>query len=100
MGTLYRIVARTPSGKTFEPNAVFDRAAAACKVRELNERYSYQNYDYVAQAVNLLTLPSWQLADLFQAGKISYGEVQEILGSEVAQLILKRSIARNSSGCR
>lgn len=91
MPTLYRIVAQTADGDTFESTEVFDHATAARQVRELNERYGRRRQAYIAQAVNLAMLSLWQLSDLFQSGKINYAELQESAGMKAAQQVFEHT---------
>lgn len=88
MQTLYRIVARTIEGEFYPQDQVFDRATVAGRVKALNERSIGKGLEYRAEAVDLASLSSWQLAALFQTGKLTYEELEQWAGQTVAEQAL------------
>ena len=66
-------------------NDLLDRVTVARTVRELNERCSHKKIEYFAEAIDIVTLPDWLLTNLFQEGKITYEELVELTGSNVAE---------------
>lgn len=93
MKILYRIACRNRQGQVTQTNELLDRVTVARTVRELNERCSHKKIEYFAEAIDILTLPDWLLTNLFQEGKITYEELLELTGSNVAERA--RKLKRN-----
>lgn len=96
MKTLYRIACRNRQGQVTQIDGLLDRVTVARTVRELNERCSHKKIEYFAEAIDIVTLPYWLLTNLFQEGKITYEELLELAGSNVAERARKRK--QNLSG--